>query len=103
MCVREWCELIHLQEVKDTLPVEVGDNADVIPKVKAVTEMDTPIAILPVIRCKGRQDTEFYPRCIAVLLDGSNDFDGTFGLLFTVPGFHNFAECALTEQFDDFI
>jgi hypothetical protein len=51
MCVREWCELIHLQEVKDALPVEVRDNANVIPKVKAVAEVDTPIAVLPVVRC----------------------------------------------------
>ena len=103
MRVREWCELVHLQEVKDALAVEIRDNANVIPKVKAVTKVDTPIAVVPVIRCQGRQDTEFYPRCIAILLDGADDFDGTLGLLFTIPGFHNFAKCALTKQFDDFI
>lgn len=103
MGVREWCELVHLQEVKDALPVEVCDNADMIPKVKAVSEVNTPIAVVPVVRCQGRQDTELYPRCIAVLLNGADDLDGTLGLLFTIPGFHNFAKCALTKQFDNFI
>ena len=103
MRVREWCELVHLQEVKDTLPVEVRDNADMISKVETVTKVDTPIAVVPVVRCQSRQDTELYPRCIAVFLDGADDFDGTLGVLFTVPGFHNFAESSLTKQFDDFI
>ena len=103
MRVREWCELVHLQEVKDTLPVEVRDNADMISKVETVTKVDTPIAVVPVVRRQSRQDTELYPRCITVFLDGADDFDGTLGLLFTVPGFHNFTECALAKQFDDFV
>ena len=49
MCVREWCELVHLQEIKDALSVEVRDNADVISKVKTVTEVDTPIAVVSVV------------------------------------------------------
>ena len=103
MSVRKWRELVHLQKVKHALPVEVCDNANVVPEIEAVAEMDTPITVVLVVRCQGGQDTELDSRCIAVFLDGADDLDGTFGLLFTIPGFHNFAKCALAKQFDDFI
>ena len=61
MGVREWCELVHLQEIKDALSVEVRHDADMISKVKAVTEVDAPVAVVLVVRCEGRQDAEFYP------------------------------------------
>lgn len=46
----EWCEGVHLQEVEDTLTIEIRDDADVIPEVEAVAEMDALVAVLPVVR-----------------------------------------------------
>jgi hypothetical protein len=44
---------IGLEEIKDTLPVEVSDNANVVPEVEAITEMDTPVDVVLVVGCQG--------------------------------------------------
>lgn len=42
-------KLVALQEVKDALAEQVGDDANMIPKVKGVSEMDAFVAVLLVI------------------------------------------------------
>jgi hypothetical protein len=44
---------IGLEEIKDTLSVEVSDNANVVPEVEAITEMDTPVDVVLVVGCQG--------------------------------------------------
>jgi hypothetical protein len=44
---------IGLEEIKDTLPVEVSDNANVVPEVEAITEMDTSVDVVLVVGCQG--------------------------------------------------
>jgi hypothetical protein len=40
-------------ELKDTLSVEVSDNANVVPEVEAITEMDTSVDVVLVVGCQG--------------------------------------------------
>ena len=103
MGAREWCELVHLQEVEDTLAVEVGDNADVISEVEAVSKMDALVSIVLVVRCEGGEHSQFDPGGIAVFLDGSNHLNRYSAVLLTVPRFDYFAKRALAKQFDDFV
>jgi hypothetical protein len=44
---------IGLEEIKDTLSVEVSDDANVVPEVEAITEMDTPVDVVLVVGCQG--------------------------------------------------
>ena len=44
---------IGLEEIKDTLSVEVSDNANVVPEVEAITEMDTSVDVVLVVGCQG--------------------------------------------------
>lgn len=44
---------IGLEEIKDTLSVEVSDNANMVPEVEAITEMDTPVDVVLVVGCQG--------------------------------------------------
>ena len=46
---------IGLEEIKDTLSVEVSDNANVVPEVEAITEMDTPVDVVLVVGGQCRQ------------------------------------------------
>ena len=46
--IREWRETIALQKVEHALAVEVGDDADVVPEVEAVAQMDAPVAVATV-------------------------------------------------------
>lgn len=43
---------VGLEEVKDTLSVEIGDNADVVPEVEAIPQMDTSVDVVLVIGCQ---------------------------------------------------
>jgi len=53
MRARERCELVHLQEVEDTLTIEVCDNADMISEVEAMSKVNTLVPIVLVVRCEG--------------------------------------------------
>ena len=44
---------IGLEEIKDTLSVEVSDDANVVPEVEAITEMDTSVDVVLVVGCQG--------------------------------------------------
>jgi hypothetical protein len=93
----EWHKTIALQKVKDTLPQQIGDDADVIPKVEAVAEVDALVAVLLVIRGQRRQHPQLDPRRVAILLNGADDLDGAAGLSVLVVRLHHFSECALAK------
>lgn len=42
-------EAIRFEEVKHALPVEIGDNADMVPEVEAVSEVYTSVDVVLVV------------------------------------------------------
>ena len=77
MGAREGYKLIRLKEVENTLTVKIGNNADVVPEVKAVSEVDAPIHVVLVVGLEGRQHPQFDARGFPILGYRTNDFDGT--------------------------
>jgi hypothetical protein len=99
----EWREAVPLQKVEHALAIEVGDNADVIPEVEAVAEMNALVAVASIVGGQCGEDSQFNATSIAVLLHRPNDFDSTFGLLSPVPCFDHLSERPLAQKLDDFI
>ena len=56
----EWYELVAFEEVEDTLAKEIGDDADVVPKVEAVAKMNTFVAIVSVVVRKRLENSKLY-------------------------------------------
>lgn len=48
---------IGFEKVEDALAVEIGDDADMVPKVKAVSKVDAPVSVVPVVRGQSREDS----------------------------------------------
>jgi hypothetical protein len=46
---RKWGELVDLQEVKHALPIEIGDDANMLSEVKALPQVYALIAVVLVI------------------------------------------------------
>lgn len=90
-------ETVALEEIKHALPQQIGDDADMIPIIEAIAQMDAFIPVLLVIRVESRQHTQLNPGGIAVLLDGADDFDGTAVLSLFVIRFNHLAKGALAE------
>ena len=61
------------------------------------------VAVVLVVESQGGQDSQLYSRSVAVLLNGTNDFDGTFRFLLRVIRFDDFAKSALSQELDNFI
>lgn len=45
VAVGEWCKLVGFEEVENTHPVKISDDADVVAVVEAISEVNTLIAI----------------------------------------------------------
>ena len=41
----KWHKSISLEEVEDTLSQKIGDNADVVPEVEGITQMDAFVSV----------------------------------------------------------
>jgi hypothetical protein len=65
--------------------------------------MNASISVFAVIYFKCGQDAQLNPRCIAVLLHGSNDLNSDGFVAFPVMGLDDLAKSALSEQSDDLI
>jgi hypothetical protein len=50
---REGYEAVSLEEVKDALPEEISDDADVISEVERVSQMYTLVAVVFVVQSQG--------------------------------------------------
>lgn len=46
---RKWDKLVALEEIKDALTEQVGDDTNVVPEIKSVAEMDALVAVLLVV------------------------------------------------------
>ena len=117
MSPREWLEVVLLEKVVHAHPEQLGNDADVVSMVKLLQDMDaltsntTDISIhgliaikndnaLPVQRILGFQliqSAYLNRRSVAVLLDGTNDFDGYTLLAVDIHGLDDLAERALAE------
>ena len=64
----EWSEVVDLQEVEHALTVEICDNADVVPEVEALPQMNAFVPVVLVVLRECREDSELDPRGIAVFL-----------------------------------
>ena len=103
MTVGKGREIVTLEEVEDALTQQIGDDADVIPKVETIPEMDALVAVLGIVQGEGLQDAQLDARRVSVFLDRSNDLDGTFGPLALVVGLDDLAKRTLTKQTTDLI
>lgn len=103
MCAREWCELVDLQKIKHTLSVEVGDNADMLSKVKALPQVDALVAVVLVVLRKCGEHPQLNPRRVTVFLNRPDDFDGAASMLLPVIRFYNLAKSTLSEESHDLI
>jgi hypothetical protein len=92
--VRAWerREAITLQKIENTLAVEIGYDAYVIPEVEAVAQMDALVAIISIVGSQCREDPEFDPTGITILLHRTNDFDGAPRPLSPVPCFDHLSK-----------
>ena len=98
---RERHKGVALEEVKDALAQQVGDDADVVAEVKRVSQVDTLVAVVLVVACQSRQDPQFDATSIAVFLHRADDLDGHVGVSPAVVCLYYLAECALAEELHD--
>jgi hypothetical protein len=94
----KWHKSISLEEVKDTLSQKIRDNADVIPEVEGITQMDAFVSVGLVVQRQGRENSQFNARCITVLLHGAYYLDGTLCLSFLVKRLHDFPKGSLAQK-----
>lgn len=88
-------KIVDLEEIEDTLAIQVGDDADVIPIIETLSQVDAFVAVVPVVLSKCGEYSQFDPRGISVLLHRADNLNGTTGALCAVIRFDDFAECAL--------
>jgi hypothetical protein len=100
---REGREAVSLEKVEHALAVEIGDDADVVPEVEAVAQMDAFVAVAPIVGGQRREDPEFDATSIAVFLHRPDDLDGASGLLSPVVRLDHLSERALAQELDDFV
>jgi hypothetical protein len=49
---RKWSEAVRLQKIKDALPIEVGDDANVIAEVETMPKVNAFVPVLAIILSK---------------------------------------------------
>ena len=96
-------EAVRFEEIEYALPVEVCNNADMIPEVEAISQVDTTITIGAVVAGEGGKNTEFDLRCIAVFLNRADDFNSATCASAFVVGFDYFAKRTLAKQTDNVV
>ena len=101
LAVRERHKGVAFQEIEDTLSQQIHDNTDVSSVIETVPQMYTSVSIFPVVGFQGRQNSEFYPRSITVLLNRPDDLDCNRSILFLVSSLYHLAKCALAKEFGD--
>ena len=95
LTVWEWDEGVALEEVKDTLSKKVHNDANVAAIIEAVSKVYTSIPVLRIVCFEGRQNPQFNPRSISVLLNGSDDLDSNQLVPPLVLGLDHFSKSSL--------
>lgn len=101
MSAGKWYEGVALEEVKDALAQEIGDDADVVAEVKRISQVNTLVAVVLVVAGQSRQDPQLDATSIAVFLHRANDLDGHVGVSPAVVCLYHLAKRALAEEFHD--
>jgi hypothetical protein len=94
----KWYKSISLEEVEDTLSQEIRDNADVVPEVEGITQVDAFVSIGLVVQRQCGENSKFNARCVTVLLHGAYYLDGTLCLSFLVKSLHDFPKGSLAQK-----
>ena len=55
LTVGEGDEVVPFQEIENTLAEKIHNDADMAPKIEAVTEMDTPVPVFVIVCLEGGQ------------------------------------------------
>lgn len=98
MAAGERDKLIALQEIKDALSEQVGDDADVVSEIKGISKMNALIAVVLVVLSKGRENSQLDARCVSVLLYRADNLDSNLRMSFPIPCLDDLAESALAKQ-----
>ena len=89
-------ETVSLEEIKHTLTKQICHDTDMVAIIETVSQMDTLISVLFVIRGQSGQHSKFDSRCIAVLLDGADNLDCAAGFALLVKRFNHLAKGTLS-------
>lgn len=65
----EWDESIALEEIENTLSKQIGDNADMIAEIKAVSKVNAFVAVTLVVGGQSGQHAQLNARGVSVFLD----------------------------------
>ena len=103
MRTRERDKVVAFKEVEDALAVKIRDDADVVPEIEAVAQVDASVGVLPVVGRQGGEHAQFDAGGIAILWHGSDYLDGALRPVGAVIRFDDFAESSLAQQFGDLI
>jgi hypothetical protein len=99
LAVGEGYKTVTLKKVKDTLPQEIHDYADVAAVIKAFSEMNTPVSIVRIVSLESSQDAKFYLAGISILLDRSDNLNGHApAWLFAILCLDNLTKCTLSKE-----
>ena len=61
VCTGKRREVVGLQEVKHALPIEISDDADVVAKVEALSQMDAFVPVVLVVLSEGGEHSQLNP------------------------------------------
>ena len=81
MRARKGGEIVAFQEIKHTLAIEIGNNADMISKVEALSKMNAsvPVVAIVVFECLENTISKLLGQsvfdCIPIFLNRPNDLD----------------------------
>lgn len=96
-------ELIAFEEIEDALTQQIHDDANVPSIVKTITEVDTPIPIVRIVRFEGSEDPQLDSRRISILLYRADDLDSHQLILPSIGRLYDLTKGALAKQFDDLV
>lgn len=65
----EWHESIALEEIKDALSQQIGHDANVVPEVKAIPEVNAFVAVGFVVGSESRQYSQLNAGSVAIFLN----------------------------------
>ena len=99
MTARKRYKEVGLEKVEYALPQQIRNYTNMISKVETVSKMYTFVSVLSIVLSQGREDSKFDLTSISIFLYGSDDLDGAFRLLLSIPSFDYFAESALSKKF----
>ena len=75
MRARKGGEIVAFQEIKHTLAIEIGNNADMISKVEALSKMNASVPVVAIVVFECLENTQLNTTGIPIFLNRPNDLD----------------------------